>query len=162
MEIQKIQIPVKQGLKIISGMIKLSYLCEYMNRSSGWIYNKMNHAETSTTSVGFNEKDIADINTAIAEIGSTLLGKRIIPKDNPDIDIKSRREDIVRQLKEVALIVSMPYIYVEKLGKDKIWYAKRIANGSRYKFSENDILTMNMAIVEIGSKLLSIELTMQE
>nr|DAL63033.1 MAG TPA_asm: protein of unknown function (DUF5053) [Caudoviricetes sp.] len=162
MEVQKIKIPAKQGLAMISEMIKLSYLCNYLNRSTGWIYNKMNHAETSTTSAGFNEKDLLGINTALENIGNELLQKRILPIDNPDIDIKIRKEDTARQLKEVSSIISMPYIYVNKLGKNNIWYAKRIANASRYKFSDKDILTINMAIIEIGSKLLSIELTLVE
>ncbi len=160
MNIQKIKIPIKQGLILISEMIKLSYLCNYMNKSSGWIYNKMNHAETSTTSIGFNEKDISDINSAIYNIGKDLLDKRIIPIVNEEIDIKTRKEDTVRQLKEISLIISMPYIYVNKLGKNNVWYAKRTAKASRYKFSSEDILAINMAIVEIGSKLTSIELTL--
>lgn len=162
MEVQKIKVPVKQGLAIISEMIKLSYLCGYLNKSTGWIYNKMNHAETSTTSTGFKEKDLSDINMALENIGRELLQKRIVPIENPEIDIKTRKEDAVRQLKNVASIISMPYIYVKKLGKDNIWYAKRTANASRYRFSDEDILAINMAIVEIGSKLSSIELTLSE
>ena len=102
MEVQKIKVPVKQGLAIISEMIKLSYLCGYLNKSTGWIYNKMNHAETSTTSTGFKEKDLSDINMALENIGRELLQKRIVPIENPEIDIKTRKEDAVRQLKNVA------------------------------------------------------------
>lgn len=160
MNIQKIKIPVEQGLTLISEMIKLSYLCSYLNRSTGWIYNKMNHAETSTTSTGFNEKDLSDINKALEEIGTGLLQKRIVPIENPDVGIKCIKQDIVRQLKEISVIVSMPYIYINKLGKNNIWYAKRTAKASRYRFSDEDILSINMAIVEIGSKLSSIELTL--
>lgn len=160
MEVQKIKVPVKQGLSIISEMIKLSYLCSYLGKSSGWIYNKMNHANTSTTSTGFNEKDLSEINTALGEIGSDLLRKRILPITNPDIDTRTRKENIINQLKEVSLIVAMPYIYVNKLGKTDNWYSKRTAKGTKYKFSNDDLLTINMTIVEIASKLLSLELTL--
>lgn len=160
MEVQKIKVPVKQGLSIISEMIKLSYLCSYLEKSSGWIYNKMNHADTTTTSTGFNEKDLSEINTALGEIGSDLLRKRILPITNPDIDTRTRKENIINQLKEVSLIVAMPYIYVNKLGKTDNWYSKRTAKGTKYKFSNDDLLTINMTIVEIASKLLSLELTL--
>lgn len=155
---EKIKISVQQALPMIAEMIKLKYVTDKLEKSSGWIYNKMNHAKTSTSSKGFNKDDISKLNETITSIGEILLHKQIIPITDNEIDTQTKKEDIIRQLKEVSTIISMPFIYENKLGKDKTWYAKRTAKGSKYKFGENDILIMNITIREIGNKLLSLEL----
>lgn len=156
METEKIKVPVKQALPMIAEMIKFKYVTDYIGKSSGWIYNKLNFDVTTTKSKGFTQKDIEILNTAFQEIGEKLLSIRITPHDVGNI-IETRK-DIVSQIKNLSQIVSMPFIYIDKLGKNITWYKKRMSCPEKYQIKDEDITLINMAIVEIANKLLSIEL----
>ena len=55
----------------------------------------------------------------------------------------------------------MPFIYKDKMGKNLTWYLNRMRRNSlKASFKQDDINMINLAIVEIGNKLLSIELTL--
>lgn len=158
MNTEKIKVPVKQGLPMIAEMIKFKYVTDYIGKSSSWIYHKMNHEATTTTSKGFSQPDIDLINKTLHEIGEKLLSMRIV---SPEADsVVETRIQIVDQIKELSKIVCMPYIYINKLSKNITWYKKRMACPDKYRFKEDDLININMSIVEIGSKLLSIELTL--
>lgn len=156
METEKIKVPVKQALPMIAEMIKFKYVTDYIGKSSSWIYHKMNHETTTTTSKGFSKLDINLLNKVFQEIGEKLLSIRITPHDVGNI-IETRK-DIVSQIKNLSQIVSMPFIYIDKLGKNITWYKKRMYCPEKYQFKDEDITLINMAIVEIANKLLSIEL----
>ena len=158
MNTEKIKIPVKQGLPMIAEMIKLKYITDKLEKSSGWIYNKLNSEKTTTKSKGFSQYDIDLINKTMYEIGEKLLSIRIVSPETGSV-IETRIQ-IVEQIKELSKIVCMPYIYINKLSKNITWYKARMSHPDRYRFKEDDLININMSIVEIGSKLLSIELTL--
>lgn len=161
METEKIKIQVKQALPMIAEMIKLKYVTDTLGKSSGWIYNKMNHETTTTLSNGFNQKDIDILNDIFQEIGNNLINTRLhIPVEENKNDLQIKQE-VIMQMQSVSEIVSMPYIYTVKLGKTRSWYMNRmLRNSTKVSFKQEDINLINLAIVEIGNKLLSIELTL--
>lgn len=158
METEKIKVSVNQGLPMIAEMIKFKYVTDYIGKSSSWIYHKMNHETTTTTSKGFSQSDIDLLNTVFKEIGEKLLSTRISSVETDDI-IESRQK-IVAQIRELSKVICMPYIYINKLGKNITWYKKRMSCPEKYRFKDEEITLFNMSIVEIGNKLLSIELTL--
>ena len=161
METEKIKMPIKQALPMIAEMVKLKYVTDRLGKSSGWIYNKMNHDTTTTFSNGFNQSDINMLNDTFHEIGKKLINTRIfIPsgKDKTDLQIK---QDVIGQIQSVSAILSMPYIYSTKMGKSRSWYMNRmLKNSTKATLKQEDINFFNLTIVEIGNKLLSIELTL--
>lgn len=157
METEKIKVSVKQGLPMIAEMIKFKYVTDYIGKSSSWIYHKMNHETTATTSKGFSQSDIDLLNMVFHDIGEKLLSTRISHVE-PD-NILGTRQKIVQEIKELSKVVCMPYIYINKLGKNITWYKKRMSCPEKYRFKDEEITLINMSIVEIANKLISIELT---
>ncbi len=161
METEKIKIQVKQALPMIAEMIKLKYVTDKLGKSSGWIYHKLNHEKTTTTSKGFNQSDINILNDIFQKVGEELISTRIfIPSEENKTGLQIKQE-VISQIQLVSEIVSMPYIYIGKMGKNTNWYLNRMRkNSMKAIFKQEDINLINLAIVEIGNKLLSIELTL--
>lgn len=161
MKTEKISIPVKQALPMIAEMVKLKYVTDTLGKSSGWIYNKMNHETTTTKSNGFNQSDIETLNNLFQEIGEKLVSTRLYIPAGENKEASQVRQEVIEQMQSVSEIVSMPYIYIGKMGKKTEWYLNRMRrNSTKASFKQEDINLFNLAIVEIGNKLLSIELTL--
>ena len=161
METGKIKVPVKQALPMIAEMVKLKYVTDALGKSSGWIYNKLNHETTTSKSSGFTQSDINLLNNLFQEIGEKLINTRIsIPLEENKDPIQKRKE-VIEQILSVSEIISMPFIYINKMGKNLTWYLNRMRRNSlKASFKQDDINMINLAIIEIGNKLLSIELTL--
>lgn len=157
---EKIEIPVNEALPMLAEMIKLKYVTDELGRSYSWIYHKMHYKHLKTTSKGFNESDISSLNEVFERIGEKLLRTQISEFPNWDDDTYSEGETIPEQLKSLSEVINMPYIYIGKLGKDKDWFSCRISTPQRYRFNEEHIMLINLAILEIGKKLLSIKVTL--
>lgn len=121
----------------------------------------MNHDTTTTYSNGFNQSDINLLNNIFNEIGTKLINTRLfIPSGESKTDLQIK-QDVISQIQSVSVILSMPYIYSVKMGKPRSWYMNRmLKNSTKATFKQEDINLFNLAIVEIGNKLLSIELTL--
>lgn len=154
---EKIEIPVNEALPMLAEMIKLKYVTDELGKSYSWIYQKMHYKHLKTTSKGFNESDINSLNEVFERIGEKLLRTQISEFPNWDDDTYSEGETIPEQLKSLSKVINMPYIYVGKFGKSKIWFSNRISDPKRYRFKEEHIMLINLAILEIGKKLLSIK-----
>lgn len=161
METEKIKMSIKQALPMIAEMVKLKYVTDTLGKSSGWIYHKLNHEKTTTTSKGFNQSDIEILNDLFQRIGEKLVSTRLYIPSGENKDASQVRQEVIEQMQTVSEIVSMPYIYVGKMGKKTEWYLNRMRrNSTKASFKQEDINLFNLAIVEIGNKLLSIELTL--
>lgn len=146
---------------MIAEMVKLKYVTDTLGKSSGWIYHKLNHEKTTTTSKGFNQSDIEILNDLFQRIGEKLVSTRLYIPSGENKDASQVRQEVIEQMQTVSEIVSMPYIYVGKMGKKTEWYLNRMRrNSTKASFKQEDINLFNLAIVEIGNKLLSIELTL--
>lgn len=146
---------------MIAEMVKLKYVTDTLGKSSGWIYHKLNHEKTTTTSKGFNQSDINILNDIFQKVGEELIKTQIYIPSEEGKDALQKRLEVIGQMQSVSKIVSMPYIYTVKLGKTRTWYKNRmLRNSTKVSFKQEDINLFNLAIVEIGNKLLSIELTL--
>lgn len=144
---------------MIAEMIKLKYVTDTLGKSSGWIYNKLNHDTTTSKSNGFNELDINTLNTLFNEIGEKLISTRIRIPSKEEMSASEARQQVIEQMQSVSEIVSMPYIYKVKMGKKTEWYLNRMRrNSMKASFKQEDINMINLSLIEIGNKLTSIEL----
>lgn len=144
---------------MIAEMIKLKYVTDTLGKSSGWIYNKLNHDTTTSKSNGFNELDINTLNTLFKEIGEKLISTRIRIPSKEEMSGSEARQQVIEQMQSVSEIVSMPYIYKVKMGKKTEWYLNRMRrNSMKASFKQEDINMINLSLIEIGNKLTSIEL----
>lgn len=161
METEKIKVPVKQALPMIAEMVKLKYVTDALGKSSGWIYNKLNHENTTSKSSGFNQTDVNKLNELFCEMGEKLINTRIYIPSGQDKDALAVRQEIIEQIQSVSDMVSMPYIYIGKMKKSTSWYLNRMRkNSTKASFKQEDINMINLSLIEIGNKLLSIELTL--
>ena len=159
METEKIKVPVKQALPMIAEMVKLKYVTDALGKSSGWIYNKLNYENTTSKSSGFNQTDVNKLNNLFNEIGEKLVNTRIYIPSGDNKDPLLMRKEVIEQIQSVSDIVSMPYIYTGKMKKSTSWYLNRMRrNSMKASFKQEDINLINLSLVEIGNKLLSIEL----
>ena len=80
------------------------------------------------------------------------------------IEYTSDREQVIASVRAVDAYISMPYIYLNVLKQNRLWYANRMRErkpgGKASSFKEDDILKMNMGIMQIANELRSIELTL--
>ena len=152
MNTQKIKIQVDKGLLLIKEMITFVSLAKQAGKSISWLNNKQKHNIINGKQQEFTQYDITLINNAVWEIAEKLLQTRITS------------EEPEKKIKQLSETVQMPYIYINKLGKTRLWYANRMRRDTgvtrKIYFSEDDIIAINMSIVEIGNKLLAIELTL--
>ena len=161
METEKIKVPVKQALPMIAEMVKLKYVTDALGKSSGWIYTKLNSDKIITTSKGFNQSDVNTLNELFNEMGEKLVSTRIYIPTVENKDSLSVRQEIIGQIQSVSDMVSMPYIYIGKMKKSTSWYLNRMRkNSTKASFKQEDINMINLSLIEIGNKLLSIELTL--
>lgn len=161
METEKIKVPVKQALPMIAEMVKLKYVTDALGKSSGWIYTKLNSDKIITTSKGFNQSDVNTLNELFNEMGKKLVSTRIYIPTVENKDSLSVRKEIIGQIQSVSDMVSMPYIYIGKMKKSTSWYLNRMRkNSTKASFKQEDINMINLSLIEIGNKLLSIELTL--
>lgn len=86
--------------------------------------------------------ELADIKSDLTDIGKELI--------------------IKEQLKEVSEVVSLSYIARKYFGKSRAWLYQRIngnaVRGQVYKFSPEEIETLNLALREIGNKIGSLSI----
>lgn len=158
MEAEKLKVPVRQGMLSLEGAIRLSYLCKVMGKSVGLIHDKIHGSTVRGFELKFKQKDVDMINSALQEIGNRLLYSVLSKEPSHDPRSYAVGDNIVEQIKALGKVVCMPYIYRDRMGKTKLWFDNRQKKGGTCRYSDENILTINMIVREIAYKLLSIEL----
>lgn len=152
----KLKIDVEKALPLIEEMIKPIALAKEIGRSNVWLINRKNHNQGSSGEFKFSKEGIFKLNSGIESIGSRLLQTRI--------SYSKEREDTILQIKKLSETVQLSYIYEKRMGKNKSWFCNRtkksLKGSNLSSFSEDDVLAINLAIMDIGNKLLSIEITL--
>lgn len=154
---EKLQIDIYKGLPMVMEKINTVALNAVMGMSTSWIYNKLNHYVIDGKAKKFIEEDLPLINNGLyalgCEIASTL------------IEYNADRENVINQIKELRKLVSMQYLCVEMLKKNKRWMDSRMCSrskeGKACSFKEDDILRINMAAMQIANELKSIEMVLK-
>lgn len=145
---------------MLAERIKRKHLAEELGKSASWITNKLNCDTTTTTSRGFTQGDIDQINHAIEKIGRKLIRTTISSREVIQHEAILPEKTTVEQLKTLSTIIRMSFIYETKLRKTASWYKDRMARPEKYRFKKEDIAEINWAIREIGHWLLSVEFTL--
>lgn len=152
----KLQINVYKGLPLLIDKIKVVALASVLGKKDSWIHSKMRHNVIKGRAQEFYQSDLDLLNATMPLLGDEILQSLVVY----DAD----REVVVNQVKELAKLVSMPYIYGEVLGKKRQWYdgrvRKRSAEGKASSFKEEDILQINLAAMNIANELKNIEFTL--
>lgn len=152
MKNEKIKVDFHKGISIIREMLKLTAVSSRTGKSKAWFDFRV----VGTTEV--KEEDLERINKAIHtagwEVSETTLS---LYHPNPEESLAAG-ENIVEQMKTLQKTLAMDYLFRRTLGKDMKWLNNRLSQPKRYKFKDEEILTMNLALKEIGSKLMAIEL----
>lgn len=153
---EKLQIEVNKGMAMVAEMVKMKAFSEASGKAQAWWSSKMNHTLRKGKVSSFEEVDLPYLNDAIEKLGNQL--------SDFQIDYSKGRESIICQIRELDKIVSMPYIYNNVLGKGRSWFKNRMPRdplaGKAYYFSEEDILKINIAVIDIANRLKNIELVM--
>lgn len=151
---EKLKIDIYKGLPMIMEKINTVALSAVMGKSDSWIRNKLNHHIIKGKAKEFVEKDLPLINSGIDALGCEITSSLIV--------YSADREGVIKQIKELRKLVSMPYIYEEVLKVKKSWFESRMRprskEGKACSFKEDDILRINMAAMQIANELRSIEL----
>lgn len=157
MERQRIKLEVYQGLPIVQEMIKDLAITKEMGEVQNWIGQRQFKRMSRNFQFTFTENDVAKLNAAIWRIGERLAATRI--------EYSDARQDVIDQIKGKLSDVYLPYVYLVKLGVKKYWWNYRMANdyakGQKCTFKPEDILNINLAVAEIATRLLNIELVLE-
>lgn len=152
----KQQINVYKGLPMVLEKVKSVALSAVIGKSNGWLNLKLGHYEVKGRKQEFYEQDIPLLNDGLNRLGDEILNNLVV--------YGTEREQVIEQMKALAKIVCMPYIYGEVLKKPRLWYAnrtrKRSSEGKASSFAEDDILRINMAAMNIANELKSTEFTL--
>lgn len=149
----KLQINVYKGLPIVLEKVKSVALSAVIGKSNAWLNQKLTHCIVKGRVAEFYPQDLPLLNEGIGRLGDEILSSLVV--------YSSDREQVVEQMKALAKMVSMPYIYGDVMKKQRFWYTartQRCSPGCRVcSFSEDDVLTINMNAMRIASELKSLE-----
>lgn len=153
---EKIQINIYKGLPMVLEKVKSVALSAVIGKSNAWMNNKMNRYILNGKVSEFTESDIPLINNALQLLGDEIAQSIVQYSDD--------REAVILQVKQLATVICMPYIYENVMGKGRQWYNSRVlarVPGRKVcVFKEDDILKINMAAMQIANELRSIEFTL--
>lgn len=152
----KLQVNVYKGLPMVLEKVKSVALSAVLGKSNGWMNQKLDHHVIKGRAQEFYENDILLLNDALLRLSEEIKHSLIV--------YSTDREDVVKQVKLLAKLVCMPYIYGEVLNQREFWYKnrtrKRSPEGKACSFKEDDILSINKAAMQIANELNSIEFTL--
>lgn len=150
----KIKVKFSQGIELVCEMLKMNAIHARTGKTKNWLNFRIGKYTP------ISEQDVEIINKAIHtagwEVSETCLS---LHHPNPETSIAAG-ETVVEQIKSLQKTLAMDYIYERTLEKTKSWFNHRLTEPDRYRFKEEEILTINLALKEIGGKLMSIELTL--
>lgn len=153
---EKIQINIYKGLPMVLEKVRGVALSAVIGKSVAWMGQKLQHFQCSTKPSEFYPNDLPLINSGLELLGEEIAQSLIVYSSN--------RDEVIAQIKVLAGLVSIPYIYTEHLKVKKSWFTNRMkapsADGKASSFKEDDVLRINMAAMQIANELRSIEFTL--
>ena len=154
---EKIQIDIYKGLPMVLEKVKGVALAAVIGKPSSWLNHKLEHYTVNGVERRFFDYDVELLNAAIYSLGCEISSSLI--------EYSPEREKVIKQVRELAKIVSMPYIYKNVLEKKDQWFRCRLLSrkpgGKVSSFKEDDILKINMAAMQIANELKSIEFVLK-
>ena len=115
--------------------------------------NKIAHYLSKGKYSEFYEDDIQLINKGLYILSDEISQYMVEYMDD--------HEEVIRQVKSLAKIICMPYVYGKVMGKPKSWYDNRklekLPGRKVNSFKEDDIHAINKAAMQIANELKSTE-----
>lgn len=152
----KLKVNVYKGLPMVLEKVKSVALSAVLGKSNGWMNQKLDHHIIKGRAQEFYDNDIPLLNDAMLRLSEEIMHSLIV--------YEADREAVVEQVKTLAKLVCMPYIYGLVLKQSEVWYKnrtrKRSSEGKACSFKEEDILRINLAAMQIANELRSIEFTL--
>ena len=148
-------INIYKGLPLFLEEVKATALAREIGKTSPWISKKMHHHVVNGSAKEFFAHDVDLVNEGLKRIGEWVA--------NHLIDIDATREEQIAQIREVGTKVCMPYIYINIMGKDKLWFTGRMytrPSGKNITFKPDEILAINRGLLQISADLSGISLTL--
>ncbi len=144
---RRIKIGVRMGLPIVLEMLTTIGLRNAIGGECKWLMAKERRDKMKPWQA---EK----LNEAMWNIAEELAYSHITYSED--------RQAVIDQVKRVLKPVKTNYVYERCMKHDTRWWTYRTralhGNGYGYCFTEQEVLQINLAIKEISSRLLSIEL----
>ena len=154
---EKLKINIYKGLPIILEKINAVALAAVIGMSDSWMYQKLRRSVKKGYEQVFKEEDLPLINNGLHALGCEIASSLI--------EYNTDRENVINQIKELRKLVSMQYLCVEMLKKNKRWMDARMCSrskeGKASSFKEDDILRINMAAMQIANELRSVEMALE-
>lgn len=151
MEETKMKINVYRGLDMIGDMVKIMSISRGTGNKDRWLFPKI-------TNKNISRDQLDCINISIWRIANRLLTQKVVYSDD--------RQAVIDQIHDKFDDVRMPYVYRERMGKNRMWYVNRTRNIQENKttisFTESEIIEINLIVAEIAARLLNIELVLDE
>ena len=152
----RIEIEIHNAIPLIEEIVKPIALAKEAGRDSSWYIKRKNGNQNNGTVYVFRQVDIDLINESLQRIGSRLLETRIT--------YGSDRIAVIEQIKRLSETLQLKYIYEHEMGKNRNWFfnrTKKIMKGQiPPTFSPDDVTAINLSIVNIANRLLSMKITL--
>ncbi len=151
MNTEKRRIPFRRGIEQAERLVKLKALAQEAGHIPSWMTMKRTGQRQVTAS------DLADVNRALGTLGWQISCARLSPLyPNPEGTLAAG-DDLRQQVRSLQAVVNMRHIYEDIMGKHQRWFDSR-TNDPRYRFTDDEVETINQALHDIGTALMQMQL----
>lgn len=99
---------------------------------------------------GLTDSQICELNNAVWSIARRLACIRIV--------YNNKRKSVPNQIYEKLGSVKHRYIYDRYLERSEHWWHRKMSNDKENLFTEDEVVTINLALSDIAMQLLGLEL----
>ena len=99
---------------------------------------------------GLTDSQIRELNNAVWSIARRLACIRIV--------YNNKRKSVPNQIYEKLGSVKHRYIYDRYLERSEHWWHRKMSNDKENLFTEDEVVTINLALSDIAMQLLGLEL----
>lgn len=152
----KMQVNIYRALPFIFPKIKVVALSAIMGKANSWVNNRLTHvARPGKQAYCFHEGDLPIVNDGLYRMGQAIMQSLI--------EYSEDRDELNRQVKQLAKLVPMAYIYHDNMKKSEDWYKDRLRpTKPKYNmtFTKLDIMCFNYMARQIAAELMSVEMVL--
>lgn len=155
-EPMKMRVNIYRALPFIFPKIKVVALSAIMGKDNSWVNNRL----ANTPHAGRRVYHFYAADLPIVNRGLNLLGEEIMQNL---IEYSEDRDEVIRQVKQLASLVNMPYIYRDTMKQPADWYKDRVRpTNPKYNstFTKLDIMCFNYVARQIAAELMSVEMVL--
>lgn len=148
---ERIQMNATEGLKLVTEIVTTRWISETTGINYYAVSRCLHNSMAGGKVFYFNEDQIRKINDAIIIMSSSIQHHKFLA------DEKSFQE-----LKGFGKRIKLNYLFQNIMGKTQRWQKMHMSEVKEFryygKFTEQEIIDINLALIQMGAKLGSIEL----